>query len=285
VITSFVADQRILRATPANLVVTILDSEGAADTTVSAVTVTVTRADGTVLATNATATNATGGSWTYAVTAAQTVDLDVFTAVWKVSGVVRATTQHEIVGGYFFTLPEARAAEPSLAGTNAPSDLQLVQFRREVEDEFERICHVAFVPRYRRVSLDGTGTTLLFLTDTYIRTVVAVTVGGATVDPANITIHSYGALELNGYWTYGIRNVVVEYEHGYDRPPSEVRRAAISRLRQRVNMARTGIPDRATSFSMGEGGTYRLDTAGPTKVGTPDIDAVLARYTVEVRIA
>lgn len=276
------ADQRVLRNAKATLTATFRGADGE-PVDADDVTVTVARADGTTLVTDATAVAGTGtGVWTYQLAATHTAQLDVVTATWTATSGTTTTT-HEIVGGYYFSITEAITAEPSIANTDARA--VILATRSDVEDEFETICGVAFVPRYRRITLDGTGTHDLIVPDAMLRTIVAVTLDGTAVDTADVSCDANGIVYLRRGWTAGRQNVTIAYEHGYDLTPSDVKRAAIQRLRQRLNMQRSGIPDRATSFQMAEGGGYRLDMAGIDKVGTPDIDAVLARYSRRTRAA
>jgi hypothetical protein len=45
-------------------------------------------------------------------------------------------------------------------------------------------------------------------------------------------------------------------------------------------MAKTGVPDRAISFQVADGGSYRLAMPGAYSTGIPEIDAVYARYSL-----
>jgi len=283
------ADQRILRGTAGQLAVTIRDADGEPDTNASDVTVGVTRADGTQLMdADTAATNDENGNWHVAVTASQTATLDLLTAQWTVSGVVVATTIHEIVGGYLFSTGEAFDQESSLQQkVNAG---QLLAIRRAVEDEFERICAVAFVPRFARVTVDGNGAMTVLLPHPKVRTIRSVRVYSSpttftdltTANLAALTLDDLGRLTRADYLPFicGSENVLVTYEHGYDRPPDEIRRAAIVRARERINWSKSATPDRATSYtSAADGGTYRLNTADAFSTGNPEVDAVLARYS------
>jgi len=288
-----IADERVLAGTPAVLHVSILDQNGEIDDTVSSCTVTITRADGTALVTNQSATG-TAGAFTYTLTGAQTAQLDLLTATWTVSSVVRATTRHEIVGGYYFTIAEARAVDPAFNQQNY-SDAQMIAARRDVEDEFERICGVAFVPRFRRGRIRPTGTNIAKAPNPKPRTVTAARIWWSAssytdltqTELSHIVCEDDGTIRRSDLfvWPYYADSIEVGLEHGFDRPPADIKRAAMTRLRMRLNMARSGIPDRATSYSVADGGTYRLDTADALKVGVPDIDGVLARYSYQVPIA
>jgi hypothetical protein len=296
-----VAHQQILRGVSATLSVTLHDSNGEPAAPAGTVTVRVQRADGTDILAAGTATSAGVGTGvrTVALTAAQTATLDLLTATWTDSSAGAVTTLHEIVGGYYFTLTEARAIEPSLDDPSKYPDALMLAVRREVEEEFERICSVAFVPRYRRVALDGTGTTSLWLHDPRPRVLRSARIYLDSVNYIAFTADDLTAVRLaewgvidrslavanhlaGAIFPVGQRNILVEYEHGYDRPPAEIKRAALARLRYRLNLAKSGVPDNAQSYTAQNGATYRLARPGQWATGSDEIDAVLERFSMRV---
>lgn len=254
----------------------------------------------TVTSGNATPAGSSTGRVTYALPAQAA--LAQLTATWTATvagSVLVEADQVEICGGYLFSLTEARASDASLSSTTTYPTADLIAKRQEVEEEFEDICDRAFVPRYRRAVLDGSGTSELLLTDADwaaaqrsagdVRTIRSVRMA----DRIDGTFTAFTAGELAAIavadgtlrrvdgtvWTEGLGNVVVEYEYGLASPPSGLKRAALLRLRSRLNLSKSGIPDRATSFTSADGGTYRIEQAGPWKTGLPEVDAALARYT------
>jgi hypothetical protein len=48
-------------------------------------------------------------------------------------------------------------------------------------------------------------------------------------------------------------------------------------------MRRSGIPDRVTSYTAVDGGSYRLALPGAYATGIPDVDAVYSRYSRRMR--
>jgi hypothetical protein len=142
------------------------------------------------------------------------------------------------------------------------------------------------------VVLDGTGTTDITLPDANLRTVRAARISPVPAQAFTaLTSDELAAVKLVGdrelrrtdsgkVWPFGTGNVIIEYEHGFDRPPDDLRRASLVRVRTRLNIHRTGIPDRATSFTVAEGGVFRLDMPGPYKTGLPEVDAVYGRYSL-----
>jgi hypothetical protein len=160
---------------------------------------------------------------------------------------------------------------------------------RAVETEFEAFCGAAFVPRYRRVRLSGNGFEELVLPDPYVRSVRSVRVYDTDGNYEAFTQAELDAIVVNDSgivvrtdsdaFEYGHQNLVVEYEHGLDRPPADLLEAFYLRLRDRVNRSMRGVPDRATTFTSDVGGTYSLLVAGRggSITGLPDVDVALRR--------
>lgn len=276
---------RVLRNTQAELSVTFYGDEAALSAD-GAVTVDLIKADGTALLENQATSNPGVGQYKYIL--APQSDLMRLTVVWTgtFSGVVQSiTTYVEVVGGRYYALAEARASDSSLASTDRYPTSELEQVRLEVEDEFEEICEVAFVPRFGRETISGNGRSTLMLRRNKIRRIISLTVGSVAFSAENLSalsINEIGEIYNDGSaWSSGIQNIVVEYEYGYDAPPSDVRRAALIRQRHRLMANKSGVPDRAVSYSAAEGGTYSLATPGRAgfETGIPEVDAVLKRYS------
>jgi hypothetical protein len=253
------------------------------------VEVAVVDANGTTVA-SGTATPA-GNTYTFLLPGQP--DLTDLTVSW--SGTIAGAPVVEedlvpVVGRRLFSLAAARASDADLADEARYTTADLETARDEVEDELDEILLRSFVPRYRRSVLDGTGSTDLTLPDTEVREIRAATVAprldGTFVALSAGELAALAALD-NGTlrradglaWTYGVRNVVVEYEYGTAAPPADLVKAAMIRLRSRLNLTRTGIPDRATSFSAADGGTYRLSLPEAYRTGIPEVDAVYDRYS------
>jgi hypothetical protein len=278
---------RAIRNQPASLAASFYNDE----TLVSAdgaVTVNIAKADGTTLVAADTATPAGTGSYTYSLSP-QAV-LNYLTVTWSgtFSGTARSVVTYcEIRGNEIFTLAEARASDSSLADTLKYPTALLKEVRAEVEDEFEKITNCSFVPKYKRLTRDGTGTERMILKERRIRKVIAGSIYGVALtsnELASITSDLSGQVVRTdaGFWTSGYKNVVLEIEYGFDVPPADVRKAALVRVRSRVQETRNGTPDRATSITSPEGGTFALATPGRagSETGIPDVDAVLARYNL-----
>lgn len=279
---------RVAKSWPATLGHTFELDETPVDAA-GAVSVVVTDANGTVVSSGM-ATHTGTGQYTYALPGQAA--LMALNASWAGSfggSTVTEVDLVEIVGGFYFSLPDARNSAKSLGNAVKFTAQDLADTRAEVEVECEQIAQRAFVPRYRRLLLDGTGTSELLLPDIDIRTVRAARVAPradgtfvalTTAELAALAAGDEGTLRRTDglTWTEGRRNVIVEYEYGLDAPPPELKTMTLTRLRTRINVGNTGIPDRAISFSTVEGGTYRLSMPGQYSTGIPDVDAVYQRY-------
>lgn len=249
------------------------------------VTATVKRLDGTAVAGSPFTATDTGGMSAFTLPAQS--DLDTYTVDWAATVAGSARTERdyvEICGGYLFELAEARAAPPPLDATKYPAAL-LETLRVEVEQEAERISRKTFVPRFTRVAVAGTGNEYLMAPHTDLRVLRAVLVDGVawTVDQlARVGLSESGVLDLQGWWPVpypvGRRNIVLEYEHGRDMPPYDIRKAAIVRLRTRAGLTDTNVPYRSTSFTAPDGGIYRIATASKERTGVPEVDAAYLGY-------
>jgi hypothetical protein len=248
--------------------------------------------------TSATITGGDSGRTTFSLAAQTTTRLLTVTWSATVSGVARVEVdQVEVVSGFFFSLAEARASDSSLSSSVTYPSSALEVARYETEVECETICDRAFLPRYARIVGNGTGSSTFTIghPDPYRslsdfrslrRISVAPSVDESFVDftageLADVAVQPDGTLIRTGgdSFTWGVDNVVVEYEYGLAEPPPDLKRAALMRFRSRLNLHRSGIPDRASSYSVIDGTTFRLDMPGAWKTGIPDVDAVYRRYS------
>lgn len=267
--------------------------DGVATDAAGAVTGTVRRLDATAVAGSPFTANH-GDTGSYSIDLPASALLDTWTLDWSgtVAGsVVTIRDYVEHVGGFLFDIGAARAVHGSTANpwnTAKYSDAFLVGKRLAVEQEAEAIAHAAFVPRFARFALDGSGTSEIVTPDMNLRAVRSVKVaagyGQPYVDLAAAELAAVAPLESGvlarddgSSWPAGRRNVIVEYEYGHDYPPPEVTDQSIMRLRYMVSSNRTSIPDRAISYTILEGGVYRMAQAGKRSTGSPDIDAAYLR--------
>jgi len=218
--------------------------------------------------------------------------LDTFTAEWQgtVAGaVVKIRDVVEIVGGFLFNLAAARRQLRNIDATFTMADMAAL--RTEVEQVAERISGgVAFVPRFKRVKVTGTGRTVLALPHPLLRAVRAVSVDGVAwtqpqVDAIGVSdsgvLYAEGAIFTEPI-TRGRPNIIVEYEHGMDMPPGEVTRQGIVHARSLVGVFDSGTPQNAVSFSVADGGVYRLAMPSRVSTGVPTVDAAYARAALDM---
>lgn len=289
---------RIAKSTAGTLSHTFLVDETPTDAT-GTVTYAVVDAVGVSVASgNATLAGAGTGTYTFVLPAQAA--LKALTVTWSATvagSATVATTYAEVVGGFFFSLAQGRASDATLADTAKYTTADLAGARLEVEWECEHICDRSFVPRYARVVLDGTGGDQLLLqhplADRSIAEVRAIRSVRMADSPdgtftafsagqlADLAVADDGTLTRTGgdAFTEGRSNVVVELEYGLDSPPADLVRQALVRFRTALNTHKSGIPDRATSYTMGDLGTFRLDMPGPFKTGVPTVDAAYGRYS------
>lgn len=274
---------RVLRTAKATLSRTFYLDEVATPAT-GPVVVSITRPDGTVVQ-SGNASDLGDGAYSYDFAGRDVVD--ELTVSWSLTiggdAVVLDQDRIEVVGGFFFGLSEGRAVDKVLADTTKFPTADLIERRTETEDECERITGQAWVPRFCRETVSGDGSGVLRLSWPLIRSVRAVVVGGvayAAPVVAALGASDLGLLHRAAGWPAGHRNIVVEYEHGNDRPTSEIVRASKLRFKSLALEGRSALPDRAervvTVDQAGGSIVYGQPTA--EKTGIPAVDAVYARY-------
>jgi hypothetical protein len=250
------------------------------------VTYTVKRLDGTLIVTG-TATHGTTG--VYSFTLAPVTSLDTYVVTWTCTlagGAVAPFDYLEIVGGTIFSLAQLRNAKPALS-VSSYSTADLIAARLETEVEAERILGRALFPKFGRYALDGNNDSELLLPIAYTRVLRSVTIiqnGVVTVSVPNISANSNiwlsasGVVQWWGGWfPYGRQNIIFELEHGMDFCPPTISSVAIIRARTLIGQTDTSVPYRAISYSVHDGGTYRLSTPSCELVGIPTVDAVYQR--------
>lgn len=279
---------RVLRTSQVVLSHTFYVDETATDAT-GAVTYSVKRLDGTVV-TSGTASGPVP-TGVYAITVPAQSQVDTLTVDW--TGLIAGTTITardivEVVGGFIFGLAEARAQPPVLDAVKYTT-ARLAQKRIGVEQECEEICGQAFVPRFARASFTVGGYNnpsgvvyTLRLPHVGVRALRSIRLDGVTQTLTGIAVSPAGIVS-GGAWVGGVSGsaILVEYEHGWDYPPEDLKDAAMLRLRSRLSQGDTGVPQRALSFSVADGGVYRLSTPSGKKTGIPDVDGVYERYTID----
>lgn len=289
---------RVLRTSKATIKHTFYLDEVPTDSS-TAVTVDVVRMNGTDTLVTGGATTQTGtvGEVSYVVPggpafpASVTWQLDELTIAWNatIGGVVvKEYDTVQVVGGFIYLIPELRNRHKrALGNTTDHPTTDLVQDRLGVEDECERICRQAWVPRFARETLSGRGTPYLGTggktPNTMLTKLRYCSIGGVVMSQADmnaIGLTQDGAFVRPGgaVWPVGVGNVIVEYEYGNSRPVEPVKTAAMLRARSIASRPNSAIPDRATSYTNQEGAVYTLTTGDEDHTGIPDVDAAYLKY-------
>ena len=279
---------RVLRTVKTTLTRTFYLEEVATAATGNVV-VTITRLDGTVVQTG----NATvvGTLYSFVFNGSDTLDQLIvsWAATVAADAVVLDQDVLEVVGGFYFGLSEARAIDPKFTNaTNFPTQT-LIDRRNEVEDEAEVICEQAFVPRFARETLSGAGTSTLMLKHALLRRARAITVDGVAFSQLSVDAFAadeVGVLRYNtaaanaGVWPPGVKNIVVEYEHGMDRAPTAIVRGAKLRMKSLLLAVQSPMMDRAERVVTVDqsGGTVVYGSPGPGRTGIPETDAAYGKY-------
>lgn len=274
---------RVLRTAEATITHRFYVSDALTDAT-GDVAVSVTRLDGTPVAgVPTTATHMDVG--VYSVVKPGFANLDTHLVTFSGtfgSSVSSLVDVVEICGGYYVGVPELRVKPYLMTDPQFTFDA-LAVLRTLAEQECDRICQRAFVPRYTRLLLNGTGTCVLPVPDseiTNIRSASTATRAGGTFTALGSTSLAaiapglgYLVRDDGAVWPEGHANVIVEYEYGLLFPPEEIRMAIKRRIRSLAKVDASTVPDRALSYTTSEGNVYRLTNPSGDKTGIPDVDA------------
>lgn len=232
------------------------------------------------------------GVYSFSVGTAITALLDLYAVEWTFTLDAVAQKRYsdfEVVGAHYFEVPDARAFDGGrLGSTTTYPAASIIAGRERAEDALEAACSVAFVPRARRVTLDGDGTRELILPDRYPRRVVSGSIDGVALTAADIADLAYersGRLvrkTLGGWGGTHPDDVVLLYEHGMDRPPPRARRAALLLLADDLIASNVGA--RVLSHT-DESGTRQYAVAGRGRAfGIPEVDALVREYAPSIGV-
>lgn len=210
------------------------------------------------------------------------------------------TDEIELVGGYLFEIAELRAQDRAFSDVAKFPTETLRAVRTAVEEVIEgpRAAQIAFVPRARRVKLDGNSPDYtrgwlpmmygqdyrtLLVPDYAVRKIHSGSVNGNALtqtDIDEIGISDNQVWRSSGAqwpaWPFGHQNVELHYEHGLDRAPGAIKRAAL--ILAREYLIKSDLPGRATATSIGDQ-MFRLTIAGRDGLtGIPDVDAAIKNH-------
>jgi hypothetical protein len=262
-----------------------------------AVTIGITRADGTVLVAAGTSTAGTGTNpRTYNLTTTHTALVDRLTVTWTSTTKGVQVSIVEVAGGALFSISDLRASL-SLPNTTTTATADLIEMRTTVEQAIEQACGCAFVPRYFEETFNGEGGLAVFTyaplvgnvpntTIPFVTQVRSASIGGVAVTAADV-LPDVAGFYYATTWPTGYRNVVIRYTTGAQSVPAEISRAALLLAKMWLSGRTSPIDDRAVTFSTTDGGSYSLAVPGRngSVFGQPDIDAVVQRYSMAVGVA
>lgn len=280
---------RVVQGRSATLTRTFYVDGVATNPTPDTATVGIVRDDGTELVTAGTAATEAGtGVVTFTLTPSQTALLDALVVTWAATFGGQSQTFTDIVevaGGVLFTIAQARALKP-LDNAVAYPIASLIEARTMVETALEEACGVAFVPRYAREFVSGSGGSMLLLRPK-VRAIRSIAVNGVALSQSlldTIRVLPTGEAYYPTGWNAGIANLEVAYEHGHNYPPPRVTQAALTWAKN--FLVKGPIDDRTTSLTS-EDGTYVLATPGMrgSWTGIPEVDATIAQYSLAVGVA
>jgi hypothetical protein len=278
------ATLRVLRTAKATLSRSFFLDELPTDATGS-VSVAITRLDGTAVESgNASGPDANHG-YSYTFQGREVLDELIVSWAATVGGDAIVLDQDviQVVGGFYFSIAEGRAQDSALSSTVKFPYADLLDRRIEAEDRCEEITEQAWVPRFRRATVNGTGSTALMMPDPLIRSVRAVTVSGTTFSPTQVAAVGFsdsGMIYLSQGWIPGVpaglKNITIEYEHGRDRPSPNIRRGVLTHFKSLCLQGRSNLPDqaeRAVTIDT-QGGQVIYGSPSKEKVGLPAVDAI-----------
>lgn len=260
--------------------ITILSDRFESAPTASAVT--VTRADGTVLA--APTATAAGVYLSIPLTAATHLNqLDRLTvAITATVDGLPATqvVEVDVVGSHWVSVGALRG-EPDLADAARYPAALLAAVRDEWEEHVEDLCNVRFTPGYEITYCTGNGRDVLHLPIFEPLTVRAVTIDGTAATPADFTLTRDGALTYTtGTFTAGVP-VEVHLEAGMTRPPAKLVREVLKAMRRELLARGSKSPWDAISESFDGSATVRYATPNPDLgrfTGILTMDPVIAEH-------
>lgn len=261
------------------------------------VSVSITREDGTTVQSGAATGPDANNVYSFLFNGSDT--LDRLNVAWSATvggdAVILDQDVIEVAGGFYFSLGQARSIDTVFTNTIRYPTQDVIEVRIETEDECEAICEQAFVPRFEREVLDGhPHQRHLVLKWPNLRKVRALSVNGVAWTPTQLA--AVGADRLgcirpdsswswfwgigSGFWPYGVGNIVVEYEHGLDRPPTDIVRGARQRWKALMfeRKSRSALPAQAERTQTTEQGVVSLATPTQWTTGIPSTDAAYARH-------
>lgn len=273
--------QQILAGTPVTITETFRVDSSPIDVDSGLPTLTLARPDGTAYTPIPTVLN----SWTGRTTGQYRFVLprqpNPYRLTYALEGIIGGepiTLRGEVewIGANLFNLDDLRAMRVAggypFASNAVPliSNEQIQEIRAAALEEMTQILGYSPVPRFAREYLDGGGGPSVQLVDPGWEAhhpPLSVTVNGVAQSVAGYSLSSKGVLKTASGFSYGagitagLRNVVVEYVHGWDRPRGLASHVAMLWAAAQLNPS--GFSS-AQSVSLPDGSTYTYE---PSETG------------------
>ena len=278
---SDIASSKVLQASAAVLSYQHTDYLGEPAAPAGTVTVTITKADGTAIATDAATSLATNVS-SYTLAVDDVPEPDQLTAVWTDDGNEVATTVHDVVGGFYCTVAQLRAVESLKDAAKHPT-AALQADRFEVETQVESWCKRAFVPRFRTDIIRSDGGCRLVLPFPNLLSVAFANYWTGTAWASVSGTLSYIMEDPVGWadlqdGTLPTGPIQIGYRHGFKHVPADLHNATVKAIANHRHGDQSGLSSRVTSVTE-NGMTATLATPGVRNWVTADpfVDEVLNR--------
>ena len=225
--------------------------------------------------------------------------LDVYHCAWAGTQSAAAASwasDFEVQGGYVCEIVDVRNSDRAFTDSARFPLALLRTVRSAVQDMLERAGRVSFVPRGRRVVLNGTGpdffrgyspllygqdTRKLLLPNVAVTQLYSGSINGVVLsadDLTTITVDDNLLYRSAMYppWPFGRQNIALHYVHGYATVPGPIARAAVILCRE--YLVGTDLPGRATATSIGDQ-MFRLTVAGRDgATGLPEVDSAIDQF-------
>jgi hypothetical protein len=261
--------------------------------------VTITKPDGTTIASGTVSHVGVVDSGQYKFVLAGQPEVTELAVTWTgtIGGQPQTLTNIiEVVGADLFTISAMRAMRVgggtpfSTTATPLYSDQQIMDARAEVLEEFTGILGFSPVPRFHREVISVGYGDQVILKELLVTRVLSVTVAGVAQTASNYFVAAGGVLlPVTSYvaapWAHaGYGNVVVEYVAGWDRVKGDGSDVAMLRAAMKLN---PGLSSTANTVTTPDGASYSFDPAGQVTraghvrhFGVPAIDSWLNRHAM-----
>lgn len=283
--TPITAEDQVAVGSTATVSATFVDQNGEPAAPAGTVTVSAVGPAGAAILPAGTATTGSGPSRFVELPAGATDAPTVIALEWT-NGTSTIKTLVEVVSSFYATVAAIRSSDAALADVDKFTDADVRAARRLVEVEFERITGRAFVPRFQRELVDVSGSSIVARHYNVEPGTVALETfaGDGTATPwtgsALVSNPAAGIIRLGSSLC---STCAVSYVHGHHRPPSDVEGAFMLRVLDILSRPFKGQDSRTETFTSADnGGTFTLIVPGMkgSQTGIPDVDVVLAGYTV-----